>query len=364
MGSFTKKFEIAPLALNFDDLILLPGLSETRTRDITLQTRFTNKIKIKSPLVASPMDTVTEAEMGIAIAQSAGIAVLHRNCPIEDQVAMAKKVKDTEPKSADATIDENGRLSVAAAISPFDIDRAKSLSNYVDAFVTDVAHFHTKAILESTKKIMKETGKEVVIGSLGTKEGVADCLSKLDDVAGLRVGIGGGSICITTDVTKAGSPTLFATSQAADALEELGLDVPIIADGGIRSAGDAALAFAFGADSAMLGYCLAGTAQCPGEIKEVNGIKFKAYRGMGSRGARERRAIVDRYSDTGGKKIEEGIEGYIPYKGDVVNVIELLDSGIRAAIGYAGAGSINEMKKKARVARTRNRTVKAEIKTY
>ena len=362
MDTFTRKLETAPLAFNFDDLLLLPGFSEVRPKDINIESRFSRNIAIRTPLVSSPMDTVTEAEMAIALAESGGIGVIHRNSSADDELNMVKAVKAAEPKDKYATLGRDKRLAVAAAISPFDLERAKLLGKYADALVIDVAHFHTRGILDATKEIINSTDADIVIGSMGTKDGVLGSVKVLEKVAGLRVGIGGGSICITTDVTKAGSPTPFAVAQAADALDELGIDLPIIADGGIRTAGDIALTFALGASSAMLGYGFAGTDECPGEVVIIDGKKYKGYRGMGSDGARERRAIVDRYSDTGGKKLAEGIEGVIPYKGKVSDVITLLNSGIRASIGYAGAGSLNEMKSKARIARIGIRTHKAEIK--
>ncbi len=363
MDRFTRKFEAAPVAFNFDDVLLLPGLSEKRPRDISLSTRFSSSITISAPICSSPMDTVTEAEMAIAMAECGGIGVVHRNCTPEEEVAMLRKVKEARPKSETATLGRDKKLAVAAAVSPFDLERAAALSEYADALMTDVAHFHTKATIEATKKLIKATDRDVIIGSMGTKEGVLHCVRELERVAGLRCGIGGGSICITTDVTKAGSPTLFAVSQAADALEELGLDIPIIADGGIRGPGDISLAFAFGASSAMLGYGLAGTDESPGERVSIDGKEYKGYRGMGSRAARERRAIVDRYADTGGKKLDEGVDAYIPYKGAVPAVMEHLSSGIRASIGYAGAVSVAEMRDKARVARILARTQKAHL-TY
>jgi IMP dehydrogenase len=363
MDSFTQKLEKAPFAFNFDDLLLLPGFSEVRSKDISLKTMFSKSITISSPLVSSPMDTVTESAMAIAMAENGGIGVIHRNMSAEEQVEILKTVKSAEPNSPNATIGDDKRLAVAAALSPFDIDRAKLISKYTDALLFDVAHFHTKAILESVKKIISETGKDIIIGSMGTKEDVMHSVSYLEKVDGLRVGIGGGSICITTDVTKAGSPTPFAVSQAADALRELGLEIPIIADGGIRTAGDIALVFALGADSAMLGYGVAGTDESPGDIKTVNGAKYKPYRGMGSKGAREKRLVNDRYADTGGKNFDEGIEGMIPYKGSVADVISVMNSSVKASIGYAGAGSIKDMHAKARIARiSSGRTSKAEIK--
>ena len=364
MVSFTKKIVEAPLALNFDDLILLPGFSETRTKNINIETRFSTNIKIKTPLSSAPMDTVTEAQMAVAMAQCGGIGVLHRNCSIEEELQMVKQVKVVEASGPDATLGRDKRLAVAAAISPFDLERARVLGEHADALVIDVAHFHTNAILEATREIIKATDADIVIGSLGTKAGVKHSVENLDRVDGLRCGIGGGSICITTDVTKAGSPVPFAVSQAADALEEIGRrDIPIIGDGGIRTAGDIAIAFALGATSAMLGYGFAGTDECPGDVVTVEGKKYKSYRGMGSQGARERRAIADRYADTGGRKLIEGIEGLTPYKGRVSDVIELLNSGIRASIGYGGAGSIEEMHRKAVLGRIGLRTQKAEIRS-
>lgn len=361
MGSFAKKLESAPFAFNFDDLLLLPGFSETRSKEISLETRFSRNIRLKTPLISSPMDTVTEWRMAIAMAENGGIGVIHRNITEEEQLQMLKKVKESDPSGANATLDGQKRLAVAAALFPLDTERAKMLSEYADAFVFDVAHFHTKAILESAKRIIKETEKDVIIGNMGTKEDVMHSVEELEHVAGLRVGIGGGSICTTTDVTKAGSPTPFAVSQAADALEELGLDIPIIADGGIRTAGDAALAFALGASSAMLGFGFAGTDESPGEIMAIDGKQYKKYRGMGSRRAREKRLAGDRYADTGGKKFDEGVEGIVPYKGDVGNVIESLNSQIKASIGYAGARNIGDMAKRARIARVSGSTVKAGI---
>ncbi len=362
MDSFTEKLERAVFAFNFDDLMLLPGFSEIRSSDIRIETRFSAHISLKTPLVSSPMDTVTEAKMAIAMAENGGIGVLHRNMTPEEQLRMVREVKEHEPSSKNATVDKDGRLAVATALAPTDLDRAKVLSKEADALLFDVAHFHTKSILESAKKIIDSTDKDVIIGSMGTKEDVMHSVKTLGRVDGLRVGIGGGSICITTDVTKAGSPTPFAVSQAADAVAELDSKIPIIADGGIRTAGDIALVFALGADSAMLGFGLAGTDECPGEITTLDGKQYMEYRGMGSKGAREKRLVNDRYADTGGKKFDEGIEGLIPYKGSVADVINVMNSAVRASISYAGAGSIQEMAQNARIARVTGRTAKAEIK--
>ncbi|MEM3258392.1 MAG: IMP dehydrogenase, partial [Thermoproteota archaeon] len=254
----------------------------------------------------------------------------------------------------EATRDKEGRLRVAAAISPFDIDRAKLLSKYADALVIDVAHFHNEDVIEATKKIVKEVEVDVVIGNLGTREGVLDSISKIDRVAGLRVGMGSGSACITTEVTRAGAPTLFAVSQAADALEEIGVRIPIIADGGIRNPGDVALAIAFGASCAMLGYVFASCKESPSPMTIINGRYFKLHRGMGSQSARQKRMALDRYA-TFSKEIPEGTEIWVPYRGEVASVIGEFVSGIKAAMGYAGASNIVELQENGKVAKVISR---------
>lgn len=248
----------------------------------------------------------------------------------------------------DAVRDGQGRLKVAAAISPFDLERAKALEKYVDALVIDVAHFHNENVISATKKIIENVSCDVVIGNLGSKEGVLDSVSKLDKVAGLRVGIGGGSVCTTTQLTRAGSPTLYAVAMAREALEELGLDIPIIADGGIRSAGDIAISIAFGASCAMMGYLFAACKESPAPMMMIGGRYYKLHRGMGSPSARQKRLSIDRYAKLP-KEIAEGTEAWIPYKGEASNVIKELTAALKAAMGYAGARNIKELQTKAKV---------------
>jgi len=253
-------------------------------------------------------------------------------------------------KYKDAVRDEFGRLRVAAAISPFDLERAIKLSKYVDALVTDVSHFHNQNVITSTRKIIENVQCDVVIGNLGSKEGVLDSLSKLEKVAGLRVGIGSGSVCTTTQITRTGSPTLYAVAQAKEALDELGIDIPIIADGGIRNAGDIAISIAFGASCAMMGYLFAGCKESPAPMMILGGRYYKLHRGMGSVSARQKRIAVDRYARLS-KEIAEGTEAWLPYKGEATNVIQELAAGLRAAMGYAGARNIKELQTLAKVKR-------------
>jgi IMP dehydrogenase len=255
-------------------------------------------------------------------------------------------LKGTYP---DALRDEEGRLICAAATSPFDLERAKALDEYVDIIVIDVAHFHNKNCFEATKKMLKEVEAEVIVGNIGTYQAAEDCLTKLDGVAGLRVGIGSGSICSTSVVTRAGSPTLYAASQAADAVRDYGSEVPVIADGGIRNPGDIAVALAVGASCAMMGNVFAGCSESPGRLVALEGRYYKEYYGMGSPRARRKRFVQDRYSQPS-KAISEGVEGWVPYRGPVTDIISEFVGGLKAAMGYVGARNIPEIWDKAKLA--------------
>jgi IMP dehydrogenase len=249
-------------------------------------------------------------------------------------------------------LDEDGRLRVGAAISPFDIARAKALDEAgVDALVIDVAHAHNVNVISGVARIAKEVSADIVVGNLGTRESVLDFISKVERVSGLRVGIASGSICSTAEVTGAFMPTLTAVIEARSALEELGLHgrIPIIADGGFKNAGDIAKALVAGASVAMSGRLFAGVEEAPGVKIRVGSKVYKQYRGMGSRGAMERRFALDRYSRPS-KGVEEGVEGLVPYRGSVVEVLAEVVAGLKASLGYAGARDV-ENAWKARLAR-------------
>jgi IMP dehydrogenase len=249
----------------------------------------------------------------------------------------------------DAVRDEEGRLICAAAISPFDLPRAKALNRYVDMLVLDVSHFHNSNCFDAAKKILKEVEVDVIVGNIGTYEAAEDVITKLDGVAGLRVGIGSGSICSTSVVTRAGAPTLYATSRVADAVKKYGADIPIIADGGIRNPGDIAVAMAVGASCAMMGNVFAGCRESPGRLVAMEGRYYKEYYGMGSERARKKRYAQDRYSQPS-KSISEGVEGWVPYRGPVKDILGEFTGGLKAAMGYVGARTIPEMWEKARLA--------------
>lgn len=446
------------IALTFGDVILLPGKTVIEPSEVDLSTRL-GEIELHVPILSSPMDTVTEADMAIAVARMGALGVLHRNCTVEEQVNMAKAVKRAEsfiirdvvtvspedsvgeakaimremnisglpvvvdgklvgiitrrdvyfaeddngrvkdvmtkdvitvspkitPQEARkimshhkieklpvvddsgnlvglitakdvfyreshpfATRDEEGRLRVAAAISPFDLERARSLEPYVDLLVTDVAHFHNDNVIRATEILSNEVSVPLVVGNIGTYEAAEEVLNRLD-VVGLRVGIASGSICTTGEVTGVAAPTLFAVAKASEAVVKYGSDAAVIADGGIRGPAEAAKAFAAGADAVMLGFALAGTKESPGSPLIIGGKMYKVYRGMGSPSARSKRFALDRYSKPS-KDIAEGIEGLVPYRGDVATVMDKFVAGLKAAFGYVGAANIKEMKEKARMA--------------
>ena len=259
-------------------------------------------------------------------------------------------MKDIE-KSAehpDATKDDSGSLMVGAALgtSPDTLERALALNEAgVDLFVIDSAHGHSKNVIETIKVIKKEFPSiEVIGGNVATPEGAIELVKAGAD--GVKVGMGPGSICTTRIIAGIGVPQISAILDIKEALKKM--DVGIIADGGIRFSGDIAKAIAAGADSVMLGGLFAGTEEAPGKVELFQGRSFKTYRGMGSIGAMTERQDANRYmqEDTDAEKlVPEGIEGRVPYKGLVINVINQLIGGLRQSMGYIGCKTIDEVHK-------------------
>ncbi len=231
---------------------------------------------------------------------------------------------------------------MGASVSPLDPERCKALDRVADFLVADVAHFHNTKVIAAARKILPELSSDFVAGNVGTKQAVFDIVDELPRVEGFRAGIGSGSICITSEVTRVGAPTLFAVAEVASAVAERKLDLPVIADGGIRGPGDAALAFGAGASTAMLGSMLAGTEEAPSKVIVRDGRKFKTHRGMASAAARKVRFAVDRYA-VPAKGLDEGVEAYVPYAGRAEGVMASMENGLRAAFGYAGAKSVRGM---------------------
>jgi len=247
-------------------------------------------------------------------------------------------------KYKNAVRDENGDLVVAAAVGPFDLERAKALDNAgADVIVIDTAHAHNLKAIEAMKEIRKAIDADLIVGNIANPKAVDD-LTFADAV---KVGIGPGSICTTRVVAGVGVPQVTAIALVADRASEYGLHV--IADGGIRYSGDIVKAMAAGADAVMLGSLLAGTREAPGKEVVINGRRYKQYRGMGSLGAMMKGG-AERYYQKGHMKtrkfVPEGVEGVVPYKGSVSDVLYQLVGGLRSGMGYVGARNIEELKEK------------------
>ncbi|MDA4124585.1 MAG: IMP dehydrogenase [Thaumarchaeota archaeon] len=344
-STFLSKLESAQSVFTFRDFILLPGRSEAEPRDIDLSSKLTSHIRLEVPLVSSPMDTVTEWALALEMAKLGGAGAIHRNMSRDDQVEQVRRVKRAKVEARSR--DEKGRPLVGASVSPLDPERCRALDRVADFLVADVAHFHNSKIMAAAKKVIPDLSSDFIAGNVGTRESVFDIVDELPRVEGFRAGIGSGSICITSEVTRVGAPTLFAVAQVASAVAERNVGVPVIGDGGIRGPGDAALAFGAGASTVMLGSMLAGTEEAPSGVVVRGGRKFKTHRGMASAAARKVRFAVDRYS-VPAKGLDEGVEAYVPYSGKVEGVVRTMENGLMAAFGYAGARDVGEMWRKSR----------------
>lgn len=459
-----------PLGLTFDDVLLYPGESEVLPSMADTRTRVTKSLALNIPILSSAMDTVTEADMAIVMAQLGGLGVLHRNLEVDEQVEAVRAVKRFEsgmvvnpitmaptgtlaeaqalmarhkisgipitessgklvgiltnrdvrfaenpgqPVSelmthdnlatvsigvgqeearrllhqrriekllvvdADyrcvglitvkdiekavnypsATKDGAGRLCVAAATTVGDKGFARTealVDAEVDLIVIDTAHGHNKDVARAVERVKKLSNRvQVVAGNVATAAATRALIDAGAD--GVKVGIGPGSICTTRVVAGVGVPQLTAVMDAAN--EAAKSDVPVIADGGLRTSGDLAKALAAGASTCMVGSLLAGTEEAPGETFLYQGRAYKSYRGMGSVGAMGR-GSADRYFQGDIKDqlklVPEGIEGQVAFKGPAKDVIHQLIGGIKAAMGYTGAATIPELREKGKFVRITN----------
>ncbi len=453
---------IAYQGITFDDVLLEPGYSEVVPKDVDVRTYVTRNIKLNIPILSSPMDTVTESELAIALAQEGGMGIIHKNLPIALQTREVDKVKRSEngvisdpvtlrPEETVATArtlmevqhisgvpitvdgylkgiltrrdlkflsdqnqqisevmtknnlvtakenttlaeaerlltvnkveklllvddqyrlkglitikdidkmlnfphackDGRGRLRVGAAIGVRDFERAEQLiAAGVDVLVVDSAHGHSKNVIDTVRELKKRHAIDIIAGNVATVEG-AKALAEAGADA-VKVGIGPGSICTTRIVSGVGVPQLSAIASAVQALK--GSGIPIIADGGVRYSGDITKAMAAGAFSVMIGGLFAGLAESPGQTILYRGRTFKAYRGMGSLGAMVA-GSGDRYNQgkdataANGKLVPEGVEGRVPYKGQLAPFVYQLVGGLRAGMGYCGTQNLEELRTKAR----------------
>ncbi|MDB0008205.1 IMP dehydrogenase, partial [Planktomarina temperata] len=446
-------------ALTFDDVLLVPAQSSVLPSTADTRTQVTKSIRLNIPLLSSAMDTVTEARMAIAMAQSGGMGVIHRNLDLDEQARQVRRVKRfesgivynpvtltpeqtladakalqeryrvtgfpvvqdgrvvgivtnrdmrfaTDPKTpvsammstenlailqepADpreakqlmaarriekllvtdsagkltglltlkdleqavlnpsACKDDLGRLRVAAASTVGDagFERTMALIEAgADMVVIDTAHGHSEGVALAVARAKEVAGKtQIIAGNVATAAATTTLIEAGADA--IKVGIGPGSICTTRMVAGVGVPQLTAIMDCASAA--LPHDIPVIADGGIKFSGDFAKAIAAGASCAMVGSMIAGTDESPGEVILYQGRSFKSYRGMGSLGAMAR-GSADRYFQkdaASDKLVPEGIEGQVPYKGAAGTVLHQLVGGLRAAMGYTGCASVDQMRK-------------------
>jgi IMP dehydrogenase len=336
--------KIAMLGLTYDDVLLLPDASDVVPSEVDTTTQLTRTISIAVPLISSAMDTVTESAMAIAMAKAGGIGIIHRNLPISEQVTHVKLVKNVGLAGAAVGVGDDGFARAQALIEAG-----------VDVVVVDTAHGHHRAVLDAIARIKKFSPTiQIIGGNVATRAGAQALINAGADA--VKVGVGPGSICTTRVVAGVGVPQITAIMEAAKACNKAG--IPLIADGGLQYSGDIVKAIVAGANSVMLGSLLAGCQESPGELIEISGVKYKAYRGMGSLGAMQSRGEQKSYSKdrymqddvlSEDKLVPEGIEGKVIFRGSVEDVVHQLVGGLRSGMGYAGAPDIQTLRREGRL---------------
>jgi guanosine monophosphate reductase len=319
------------IGLAFDDVLLVPRRSGIRSRqDVSLQTQLSRRVRLALPVVAANMDTVCEAPMAVAVARVGGIGMVHRFLPIEGQADMVAEVKA-----------QGLLVGAAVGTSQDSVERAKALVNAgADALVLDIAHGHADHAIDELRNLKRNFGDDVdlIAGNVATRRGAEDLIDAGADA--VKVGVGPGGVCTTRLVAGVGVPQLTAINDCA------GLGIPIIADGGIRQSGDIAKALAAGASTVMIGSLFAGTDESPGEIEQSPRGLVKTIRGMASfeavqaRAERAGEAIDAEYFE---QRAAEGVSGSVAYRGKVGKLIGTLMGGVRSAMSYCDARSIEEL---------------------
>ncbi len=320
--------------------------------------RYAENMESDVSTIMTPLEKLVTVKEGVS--QTEVMQLMYKNriekvlvLDDEDKLSGLVTMRDIEntAKNPDATKDDFGRLIVGAALGTDKdtIDRAGALFNEgVDVLVIDSAHGHSKNVIETIKTIkQKFPSVDVVGGNIATAEAAMELVKAGADA--VKVGMGPGSICTTRIIAGIGVPQISAIFDVSTALKNT--EVAVIADGGIRFSGDIAKAIAAGADSVMLGSLFAGTEEAPGKVELFQGRSFKTYRGMGSIGAMTEREDANRYMQedvAADKLVPEGIEGRVPYKGLVLNVVNQLIGGLRQSMGYIGCKNISEMHKKSK----------------
>mgnify|MGYP000007489767 CR=1 FL=1 len=336
--------KVALLGLTYDDVLLLPDQSDVVPSEVNTSTWLTRNISLAIPLVSSAMDTVTESTMAIAMAKAGGIGIIHRNLPVEEQVTHVKLVKNVGIVGAAVGVGDDGFVRAQALIEAG-----------VDVVVVDTAHGHHRAVLDAISRIKKYSPTtEIIGGNVATRAGAQALINAGADA--VKVGVGPGSICTTRVVAGVGVPQVTAILEASKACNKAG--IPLIADGGLQYSGDIVKAIVAGANTVMLGSLLAGSVESPGDVVELNGRQYKAYRGMGSLGAMQSRGEKKSYSKdrymqddvlSEDKLVPEGIEGKVAVRGTVQEIVHQLVGGLRSGMGYAGAPDIETLRHEGRL---------------
>ena len=326
-------------ALTYDDVNIVPKYSELESRgDVKLNTRFTKNTEITIPIVASPMDTVTELDMAREMMELGGVGIVHRFMSIEKQAKMINELCYM-PGTEHIIVNKASPRCAAVGVTGDYLERSQELfNNGCNVLLIDVAHGHHKLVGEAIEEIKTRLEQiEVIAGSVATGEATKYLCEKGAD--GIRVGIGNGSLCETRIRTGVGIPQVFAIIDCVSIADDY--NVPIIADGGVRNIGDVCKGLACGADSIMLGSLLSGTKETPGTIEKIgkwpNEQLHKKYRGSAS---------LDSKKSRGHNKNVEGNHKVIPYKGKVKRIINDIQDGIRSSFSYVGANTIDEFHSK------------------
>lgn len=318
-------------AVTYDDLLIVPQYSDIKSRSEVDIGSVLKGVSYSLPIMSSPMDTVSEVEMLVAMDELGGLGVLHRYNTVDEQVRMVEEVFSRRVSN----------FAVAVGVSGDYLERVATLVDIgVETFCLDVAHGHHILMKNALKTLRQKFGNRITIiaGNVCTLEGVNDLADWGADA--VRCNIGGGSICSTRIVTGHGLPGLQTIFDCA----RTDRDVKIIADGGIKTSGDIVKALAAGADFVMCGSLLAGTSESPGQLVVLPGQPpMKEYRGMASKDAQ--------MSWRNRTSTPEGVASYIPYKGSVSGIVQDLEGGIRSGLSYSGARNLTELRNKVEWAR-------------